>query len=146
MPSYTGSCLCGAIQYKVNKMMPKMGHCHCRMCRKFHGAAFSTFGEAKKADFHWVKGKKFLKSYQAENGTIRQFCKNCGSSLIFQASHTSDEENETVEFSLGTLDDNIELKLKPDAHIFAGCKANWVEICDDLPQFYEDRSSCLIIK
>ena len=121
-----------------------MGHCHCRMCRKFHGAAFSTFAEAKKKDFHWVKGKKFLKSYQAENGTIRQFCKNCGSSLIFQALHTSDEENETVEFSLGTLDDNIELK--PDAHIFAGYKANWVEICDDLPQFYEDRSSCLIIK
>ena len=134
MSAYAGECLCGSIQYKVDKILPRMGHCHCSMCRKFHGASFATFGEAKKEHFHWVKGLEFLKSYQAENGTIRQFCEKCGSSLIFKPANDKDE---VVEFTLGTLNDDIEQK--PDAHIFVGFKANWVEICDDLPQFYEGR-------
>ena len=48
MSTYKGLCLCGSIKYAVDKIEPKMGHCHCSMCRKFHGAAFATFGEAKR--------------------------------------------------------------------------------------------------
>ena len=51
---YTGSCLCGAVQYSVDKIEKQMAHCHCTMCRKFHGAAFATFGEARTENFHWV--------------------------------------------------------------------------------------------
>ena len=46
-----GTCLCGGIVYEVNALEPKMGHCHCSMCRKFHGAAFATYGEAKRENF-----------------------------------------------------------------------------------------------
>ncbi len=38
-----------------------MAHCHCSMCRKFHGAAFSTYGEAKIENFKWLQGEGFLK-------------------------------------------------------------------------------------
>lgn len=135
MSSYKGQCLCGSIKYEVDKIEPQMGHCHCRMCRKFHGAAFATFGEAKIENFRWLEGQELLKSYKASNGSIRQFCENCGSSMTFQAS--GEENGDVVEFSLGTLDSDIELK--PDAHIFVGSKANWVEICDTLPQFKNAR-------
>ena len=43
---FKGSCLCGSIQYEVDRIDSKMGHCHCTMCRKFHGAEFATLGEA----------------------------------------------------------------------------------------------------
>lgn len=137
--TYHGQCLCGAVQYEVDKIGTKMGHCHCSMCRRFHGAAFATFGEARKSDFRWLAGEALLKSYQAPNGTVRRFCSVCGSSMTFAPANDS---GELVEFTLGTLSD--EPALKPDAHIFVGSKAGWYKITDSLPQFQTDRDSELL--
>ena len=129
-----GSCLCGAVKYQVTKLEPKMAHCHCTMCRKFHGAAFSTFGEALTENFTWLQGESYLKSFTAENGTTRQFCSQCGSSLTFASSTNT---GSTVEFSLATLDTPI--LERPDAHIHCQSKADWYEITDELTQFQRDR-------
>jgi hypothetical protein len=134
LPAYKGQCLCGVIKYGVDKIESQIGHCHCTMCRKFHGAAFSTFGEAKVEHFHWLQGEDKLKSYLAPNGTQRQFCNNCGSSLIFKPAN---DKGEVVEFSLGTLD--TEIQQKPDAHIFTESRVTWYEIRDQLPQFQQGR-------
>lgn len=134
MSRYQGGCLCGIIRYEVDKIEDQMGHCYCSMCRKFHGAAFATFGEVLSLNFRWTSGEEHLKSYRADNGTLRQFCETCGSSLIFKA---ADDNGSLVQFSLGTLD--TDLDHKPDAQLFVGSKANWVKITDDLPQYDEDR-------
>jgi hypothetical protein len=131
---YHGSCLCGAIQFEASHLSPQMGHCHCSMCRKFHGAAFATFGETSSDNFRWLKGADLLKSYHAPNGTTRQFCSVCGSSLTFKP---AGEDNGLIEFSLGALDDPI--SERPDAHIFTAYKADWIDLCDDLPKFKEGR-------
>ncbi|MCF6189626.1 MAG: GFA family protein [Cocleimonas sp.] len=131
---YKGQCLCGAIKYEVDEIKPQMGHCHCSMCRKFHGAAFSTLGEADVKDFRWVEGEELLKDYVAGNGSVRQFCQNCGSSMTFSV---SEKPNGLIEFSLGTLDSDLDVL--PDAHVYTGSKANWMEVCDDLPQHKKDR-------
>lgn len=135
-PPYKGQCLCGAVQYSVDALEAKMGHCHCSMCRKFHGAAFATYGEAKAENFHWLSGESLLKSYHATNGTQRKFCGVCGSSLIFEEANAS---GAIVEFALGTLDSDI--SVKPDVHIFVGNKASWYSVEDDLPCFHEGRDS-----
>ena len=131
---WSGQCLCGGIHYQVEAIRPQMAHCHCSMCRKFHGAAFATFGVAKKEDFNWLSGKELLASYRAENGTVRQFCKNCGSSMTFASSGCT---GEVVEFALGTLDNP--LNMQPDSHIYTQSKADWYEIEDTLPRFAEGR-------
>lgn len=133
---YQGQCLCGAIKYEVDAFSPKMGHCHCAMCRKFHGAAFATYGEARKSELRWLRGEGDLKAYTAENGTTRRFCRHCGSSMTFSSVNYSDD---IVDIALGTLDSNLDIS--PDAHIFVGSKANWSEILDDLPQYAGDRKS-----
>ncbi|MDD1793168.1 GFA family protein [Enterovibrio sp. ZSDZ42] len=132
---YTGQCLCGNIQYQVDHIEPHMGHCHCSMCRKFHGAAFATFGEAKASNFRITVGEDLLKVYVAENGTKRTFCGNCGSSLLFEPANS---DGSLVEFTLGTLDS--EIPNKPDAHIFTEYRAQWNEISDELPQYSEGRN------
>lgn len=134
MQGAKGQCLCGVIKYAVDEIEPQMGHCHCKMCRKFHGAAFSTFGEAKVENFHWLEGLEYLETYTAPNATKRQFCKVCGSSLIFIPSN---DDGKVVEFSLGTLDTDI--NLVPDAHIYIKNCASWYTISDDLPQFSGSR-------
>ena len=71
-----GSCLCGSITYEAEKIETRIGHCHCSMCRKFNGAAFSTFAKVKLEHFRWLSGEDLLKGYNAENGTVRPFCSN----------------------------------------------------------------------
>ena len=131
---YKGQCLCGQVQYQVDKIEPRMGHCHCQMCRKFHGAAFATFAEAKIENFHWLKGESLLKTYKGHNNTLRKFCSHCGSSMIFVPSN---DDGKLIEFSLGTLDSGI--NNKPDAHIFTQFKSSWYDINDTLPQFKKGR-------
>lgn len=133
-PPYKGQCLCGAVSYEVDELQPRLGHCHCSMCRKFHGAAFATFGEAKPEHFRWTGGEQDLAAYKADNGTVRQFCRSCGSSLTFAP---SSNPKGLVEFSLGTLDDD--LPNRPDAHIFVNYKASWYDIADHLPRHGESR-------
>lgn len=132
----TGSCLCGAVAYEADALEPDMGHCHCRMCRKFHGAAFATFGEVRREAFRWTQGREHLKTYTAPNGTKRVFCDTCGSSLTFEASNS---DGSLVEFALGTLDSPC--PQKPDAHIFTHYKADWSSICDGLPVYGEGRNA-----
>ena len=40
-----------------------------------------------------------------------------------------------LRIRLGTLDTPLEGVIKPQAHIFVASKADWDNICDDLPQF-----------
>ncbi len=133
---YKGQCLCGAVKYEVDEFSPRMAHCHCSMCRKFHGAAFATYGEADTAAFRWLQGDGDLHAYTADNGTTRRFCRHCGSSMTFSSKNYS---GETVEIALGTLDSNLDMS--PDAHIYVESKASWSEIYDSLPQYAGDRKS-----
>ena len=57
---------------------------------------------------------------------------HCGSPLISKRDSLPD----TVRLRVGTLD--TEADVKPVAHIYAGSKALWYEITDNLPQ-YRDR-------
>ena len=136
---YQGSCLCGAIQYGFDSLESEMANCHCTMCRKFHGAAFATFATVQCNDLTWHKGNDFLVSYRADNGTTRQFCQQCGSSLTFSSPNAP---SETIEIAVASVD--VDLEVKPDAHIFADFKANWYDIDETLPVYSEGRNSkCL---
>ncbi|MFT7533078.1 MAG: hypothetical protein ACI9FD_004113, partial [Gammaproteobacteria bacterium] len=103
-------------------------HCHCSMCRKFHGAAFATIGSVPVSAFRWTKGENELQGYSANNDTTRTFCRNCGSSLQFASSKA---DSGFREIALGCVDDD--LPIEPKAHIFVADSAKWTKICDGLP-------------
>ncbi len=132
---YTGSCLCKQITFEVDSFQKSFGHCHCKMCQKFHGAAFSTFIEVKKSELNWLSGGALLKEYRAENDAIRTFCSCCGSSLLFESTYNRSEN--TIEIALA-LFDSIEV-VHADAHIYTESKAPWFDINDTLPQYRQYR-------
>jgi hypothetical protein len=101
------------------------------MCQKFHGAAFSTFGEVKLAHINWLSGIELLMSYTAQNATVRKFCQCCGSSLVFESQYNRDAE--TIEIALAAFD-QLET-LQADAHIYTQSKVDWLTINDDIAQF-----------
>lgn len=133
---YRGSCLCGAVKFEIDEFLPQAAHCHCSMCRKFHGAAYATIAAVLRSNFRWVEGMDALKGYTAENDTTRTFCRHCGSSLAFSSPRASDEE---VEIALGAMDQDV--PVVPSAHIFVGSAANWTVLGDDLLQYEERRGS-----
>jgi hypothetical protein len=134
-----GSCLCGQVRYQVASLSSReMAHCHCADCRKFHGAAYSTFAET--CTLQWTSGRHLLKAFVAPNGSRRQFCSHCGSSLTFQPQCHVDTE--ALEFAIATLDDDghsDSSALQPDAHVFVRSKVPWIQIQDGLTQYTEDR-------
>jgi hypothetical protein len=129
---YKGSCLCGGVTFEANGFNHQAANCHCSMCRKFHGSAFGTLVGVSK--LNWLSGTDLLKDYIGHNGTIRTFCKECGSSLGFRIENAALTD---FEVAIATFDEEIPVKV--DAHIYTNYKVNWCEISDQLPQYGEGR-------
>ncbi|MEW6990947.1 GFA family protein [Colwelliaceae bacterium 6441] len=125
------SCLCGKISIVVDEFLPVIGHCHCTMCRKFHGAAFSTFVEVEVNKIHFLSGEDYISCYQAENETVRKFCRCCGSSLLFESNYN--RQANTLEIALAAFDTHV--PVSPDAHIYVESKVEWLTINDDLAHY-----------
>lgn len=123
-----GSCLCGGVRYEIHGTLRGALNCHCRMCRKAHGAAFRSRAAVRSADFLWLAGEELVTYYESSPGTQRGFCRVCGSNLISRF-HSKD----TYGLALGSLDDDP--GIKPLCHVYVGSKAPWHDINDNLPQF-----------
>jgi hypothetical protein len=102
------------------------------MCRKFHGAAYGTLVSAK--NLQWLSDSTCLGEYTASNGSIRSFCKCCGSSIGFR---TKGETLDNIELAISTFDDDIPVEV--DAQIYTNYKANWVKLDHSIPVFEEGR-------
>ena len=137
MPSsYRGSCLCGVVCFEIDAFLESAAHCHCSMCRKFHGAAYATFASVEHSKFHLLGGEDALSHYVASNGTTRSFCRHCGSSLMFASPRAPADVREVA---LAALDGPV--PVVPDAHIFVDSCVNWVAFGDALPRFRQGRGS-----
>lgn len=136
---FRGSCLCGTVKFEIDEFLPHVAHCHCSMCRKFHGAAFATVASVQRSHFRWASGEDALKRYTAENGTTRTFCSHCGSSLQFSSPRAPQD---VLEIALGAMDGDV--PAVASAHIFMGSAANWTVLNDDLPRYMEGRGSATV--
>jgi hypothetical protein len=58
-----GSCLCGAIEFRVEDIYPKAYQCHCSLCRKQGGASSSLAIIVEARNFSWITGREHISSY-----------------------------------------------------------------------------------
>lgn len=128
---YTGSCLCGGVQYRVEAEPEPIQICYCRQCRKAQGAALVTNMPAPEAAFQVLMGAELLKAYESSPGKHRVFCGHCGSPIYSK----TDKKPGVVRIRAGTV--NEPLAVQPVAHFHVASKPNWWEIRDTLPQFEE---------
>ncbi len=130
-----GSCLCGQVKFSFKTIVAAPSHCHCSMCRKFHGAAMGSYCVVRRDDFSWDSGGELVKYFQSSDQVQRGFCSHCGSSLTFENS----SEAEYIDIALGTLDQQIELL--PDTHIYVNDSVNWLTLDDELDKYTLGRNS-----
>lgn len=126
MAHYTGSCLCGGIQYQIRGELAPVQICHCQACRKAQGSALVTNIPVPARQFSLITGEALLASYESSPGKARVFCSRCGSPILSRR-----QDQDVVRIRAGTLDGQVPLTLS--GHAFVGSKANWWPITDDLP-------------
>ena len=122
-----GSCLCGAVRYQIDGELGPVVLCHCSMCRKAQGSAFTANAPVLARAFRIVQGEGALRAYRSSPHKERVFCATCGSPIYSRRDGADD-----LRIRVGTLD--TPLASRPTAHIHVASKAAWWQIADDLPQ------------
>ncbi len=125
---FRGSCLCGDVAWEHPGPPQFVGACHCSMCRKSNGVAFSMVVGAPGDGFRWTRGEDAMGGYASSPASRRQFCSRCGSPLPGEPG-----PGRPMILPSGCLDDDPGLPLS--AHIFVASKAGWHEIAEDVPCF-----------
>ena len=128
-----GSCLCGAVHYRVRGPWLRFMHCHCSRCRKATGSGHATNLFTLAENFRWTKGQSVVRRYELPTAArfTTTFCGQCGGRLP-----SVSRDAKTVNIPAGSLDDVPDIM--PQARIYWGSRAPWS--CDDtLPRYEESR-------
>ena len=128
----TGACLCGAVRFRVTPPTRFVGHCHCSMCRRGHGAGYVTWLVVPRTHFAIETGEDALARFDSSEHGTRSFCTRCGSSLLCESTRHPDE----IDVVLANLDGAIDRP--PQAHIFFSDRVDWVDVRDELPRLGGD--------
>ncbi len=127
-----GHCECGRVRFEVDGDIEDFSHCHCSQCRRLHGAAFATFAGVARNSFRYVSGESDIRVYESSESHDRVFCGVCGSNILVGLA----DEPASLYLSMSAIEGDPP---RPRGyHIYAGSKAAWHEINDDLEQFDED--------
>jgi hypothetical protein len=122
---HTGSCLCGAVSFRVEAELDHSDACHCTQCRKHSGHFFASADVPKAA--LTVTGEDKVGWHQSSEKVRRGFCSVCGSSLFWDPVF-----RDWIAVAMGALDKPTGARLAK--HIFTAEKGDYYEIGDGLPQ------------
>ena len=124
-----GGCWCGAVRFQVQDEFLYAWNCHCSRCRAATGSAFKALAGIEREKLELTQGGDAL-LVVGDDVLNDTRCSLCGSFLFSVV-----REGAYVHVGMGSLIDTPSIRVS--AHIFAGSKAPWFEITDDLPQFEE---------
>lgn len=117
MSDFSGSCSCGAIRYRVEGEIKSVVNCHCNMCRKMNGSAFSTYVAVVDDDFELLSGQPA--SHQVSENATKRFCGDCGTPI-----YNSNPKYAGLKIlHLGSIDDSLDIE--PRANIYCESQLGW---------------------
>lgn len=128
----SGSCLCGAVAYKISGEAQRFYHCHCSRCRKATGTGHaSNLLVRPQSSLTWLKGEELLGRYKVPEAErfYNCFCTQCGGPMPRVV-----PELDVVVVPAGSLD--TPPPIEPQARIFWDSRADW-SCQDELPCFVE---------
>ena len=123
-----GSCLCGAVRFRVAPPTTAVVHCHCSMCQRNHGAAYVTWVALPRGHFRMEQGGDELVRFESSEHGSRSFCGRCGTSLLCESTQRPDE----VDIPLAVLEGPVDRE--PELHIYYDDRVAWSGSGDTLPR------------
>ena len=124
-----GTCLCGAFQFQISAPLGEVRLCHCDLCRRANGSAYSANSKVPLEQFRIISQTAPTTAFQSSPGAWKHFCSTCGSPVYSKV----DWDVDHVRVRLGTLPRDTKASIV--AHVWVGSKADWDTIADDLPKF-----------
>ena len=128
----SGSCLCGAIKFKVTPPIAGFRYCHCSRCRKATGSAHAANMFVPEKQFQWVEGESAVKRFDmpgAQRFAV-WFCQNCGTRVPHKIKTT-----QNMLIPAGLLEEAPDML--PENSIFWESRAKWYVAPDAIPKFGE---------
>lgn len=125
----TGQCKCGAIAFGFAGAAAGIVNCHCDMCKRMNGSAFSTYVVVAADKFALERGEAAISSYAVSERATRHFCRHCGTA-VFNTNPVAYPGLRMLY--LGTLRD-VHLHI-PAINIYADSKLDWVDRLADIKQ------------
>jgi hypothetical protein len=127
----TGRCLCGKVSFEVDGPFERITQCHCTSCKKTSGGVGTASGRARSDAIRILEGRELLHIFQADEGSAKTFCSECGSNLFGGGW----PETEFCSVRLTTLEPPFEGKVS--AHIYVRSLAPWETLPDDGAERFE---------
>jgi len=127
-----GGCNCGEVRYLVTKPPLAAYICHCHLCQKRTGSAFSMSMVIPADGFELVAGSPMRKERIVAGGVknVSLVCSSCYSRL-----NTRREGAPTLNVRAGTLDDTS--WLRPAAQIWTSSAQPWALVRDNIISYEE---------
>jgi hypothetical protein len=123
MSEIKGSCRCGKVTYAASAEPVFTGLCHCGLCQKGTGSAFSTVLAVPTATLT-VTGivRRFSDVGDSGGGSHRDFCPECGSTIT----QSADMMPGLTMLTVGTMDDTS--SVKPAMQIYCDSAMLWATV------------------
>jgi len=132
MNEVRGACHCGAVSYQCQSGPLAVVNCHCSLCRRMSGAAFSTYAVVGQ-DQLAVENKTALSAFRMTDKVTWHFCSSCGTPVYNV--NPADYPGVAMIY-LGTLA-NPE-KMTPPVNVFASSRLDWVNNLAELRSYPHD--------
>jgi hypothetical protein len=79
--NYQGSCACGKVHLVLDGEPKLVFNCHCTICRKMNGSAFSTYAVFARDALRVTEGEVEIRAAEVGTHGIKHFCRSCGTPL-----------------------------------------------------------------
>ena len=131
MTPIRGGCYCGTVRFEITKALRVVFNCHCRACRRAHGAPYYPAAYISQDNFRVSAGADSVAAYEVGPEYTRNFCKVCGGRLF---NKFNIDDHRLMNVPLSTLDEEPPPELI-QGHVNVESKAPWHVIDDRLPQY-----------
>jgi hypothetical protein len=129
-----GGCNCGSLRYRITKEPLTSYICHCHLCQKRTGSAFSMSIVIPATGLHLEQGDPTRTERALANGSKNYSyeCGECHSRLYSQR-----EGSRTINLRAGTLDDPG--RIRPVAQFWTSSAQAWAVVKEDFILSYPEQ-------
>ena len=115
-----GSCVCGAVAFRMEGPYRLFQYCHCSRCRKKTGSTNVANIFVPARQFAWERGEDKVKRFELPGAKYwcTAFCTECGSAMPWLT-----KNGKTMVVGAGGLDEDP--GVRPTMSVFFGSRAPW---------------------
>lgn len=121
-------CYCGKVKLALGDNIISFINCHCSMCRRLNGSAYTSWLCVSTEHFLVTQGAEAIKNFAVTECCNNAFCGNCGTRV-----YTLDTRYpNVVGIQAGIVDD---VPVSPVKELYYSDGAKWACHQSDLPKF-----------